>query len=298
MVDMGPKGAQDMELKDAPDWVIGKTAARQHGVVSIGQLREAGLGPGAVKGRVKAGRLHRIHRGVYAVGHPGQSYEKRWMAAVLVFQSSATIFPSKAVISHRSAASLWRLLPPSPGPVDVSLGARGGRRRRAGIRIHRSGSLMPQMQTTRHGIPVTTPKRTISDLRRAVSPEELRRAIRQADALGLPIGKVAERDGTRSELEYLFLRLLRQSRLPMPEVNARVGRMIVDFLWRSERLIVETDGYKFHRGRLAFENDRGRDLALKTLGFEVLHFSYRQVTEEPEQITKLLAMSLMESGGR
>jgi very-short-patch-repair endonuclease len=267
-------------------------AAQQHGVVSIGQLREAGLSPNAVTGRLKSGRLYRMHRGVYAVGHPGTDYERGWMAAVLAF-------PNGAFLSHRSAASLWRLLPPGPGPVDVSLSVHGGRRRRKGIRLHRCPSLSVTMVTRRRGIPVTNPRRTISDLRHTVPPEELRQAIRQADVIGLPIGTVAERDGTRSELEYRFLLLLlRRGRLPMPEVNARIGRMVVDFLWRSERLIVETDGYIYHRGRVAFENDRDRDLALKTLGFEVLHFSYRQVIEEPEQITEFLAMSLRGSGAR
>lgn len=117
----------------------------------------------------------------------------------------------------------------------------------------------------------------------SVSPRELRRAIRQAEILGLPIG-AAPADRTRSELEYLFLRLCRRHRLPAPETNARVGSLTVDFLWREKRLIIETDGYRYHRGRAAFEDDRSRDLELRTSGFDVMRLSYRQVVEEPERI--------------
>ena len=277
---MGKEGAH-------PDRIVAAIAARQHGVVSIHQLRDAGLSDGAVLGRVRAGRLHRLHRGVYAVGHPGPSNEKRWMAAVLAF-------PPGAVLSHRSAASLWGLLPPAPGPVDVLLSARGGRRRRGGIRVHRSTSLRSQMTTVRRGIPATIPSRTLADLRRTASPRELRRAARQAEALGLPVGGEVECDHTRSELEHLFLRLLRRSLLPIPEVNARVDVFTVDFLWRAERLIVETDGYRYHRGRVAFEDDRHRDLALQALGFRVLRLTFRQVTEEPQRIAAVLT-TLLES---
>jgi very-short-patch-repair endonuclease len=138
--------------------------------------------------------------------------------------------------------------------------------------------------TRRHGIPVTKPAQTISDLRGRVSEKELRRAIRQADVLGLPIDPDIEHDRTRSDLERDFLRLCRRHRLPAPEVNVRIGSREVDFLWREARLVVETDGYRYHRGRQAFEDDRARDLDLRSQGYDVLHFSYRQVTEEPERV--------------
>jgi very-short-patch-repair endonuclease len=138
--------------------------------------------------------------------------------------------------------------------------------------------------TRRYGIPVTKPAQTIVDLRGAVPPKELRRAIRQANVLGLPIGPETGRDRTRSDLERDFLRLCRRSHLPVPEVNVRVGPRLVDFLWRDRRLVVETDGYRFHRGKVAFEDDCARDLDLRGLGYEVRHFTYRQVHEEPARI--------------
>jgi very-short-patch-repair endonuclease len=154
--------------------------------------------------------------------------------------------------------------------------------------------------TLHRGIPVTKPARTISDLRRAsrregqriVSPRELRRAIRQADVLGLPLDSDNDGDRTRSDLERAFLRLCRLHRLPGPEVNVRIGRHLVDFLWRDRRLIVETDGYRYHHGRAAFEDDRSRDLALRGLGYEVLRIADRQIDDEPAQIASVLRARL------
>jgi very-short-patch-repair endonuclease len=134
---------------------------------------------------------------------------------------------------------------------------------------------------------VATPARTIDDLRRALPSDRLNAAIRQAEVLGLPIGdQVIATDLSRSELERRFLRLCRRHRLPTPEVNVRVGPFIVDFLWRDQRLIVETDGYRFHRGRSAFEEDRARDVELKLRGYEVLRFMYRQVVGDASQVAR------------
>ena len=115
----------------------------------------------------------------------------------------------------------------------------------------------------------------------------MRRATRQAEFLGLPLGHVST-DGTRSELERMFLRLCRQHGLPRPEVNVRVGPHLVDFLFRVGHLAVETDGWQGHRGRQAFEDDRARDLDLKLAGFEVLRFTYRQVEEEPQRVAEAI----------
>lgn len=201
----------------------------------------------------------------------------------------------KAVLSHRSAAALWRLLPARGGPVDVAVPSTSGKRKRRGIRLHRCGSLSPASVTTRHGIPTTTAARTIADLRRSASPEESRRAARQAEVLGLRIEEEALADGTRSELERLFLRLCRGSKLPMPEVNVHVGPFLVDFLWRDRRLVVETDGYRYHHGREAFEADRDRDLRLKALGYEVIRLSYRQVVDDPRAVADVLVPLLSDA---
>jgi len=294
------------------DLSIAKIAERQHGVVSVWQLYRLGIGERWVRTHVDAGRLHRIHRGVYAVGHSALSPEGRWLAAVLavgwkrVEVSDSVLMRWGAAVSHQSAACLWKLLPVRSHPVDVIVRDTGGRAKRRGIRVHRSDTLLPVEVTLRRRIPVTTPARTISDLRRALSegwpgalpPRALRRAIRQADVLRLSI---ADRDAigggpgdnrTRSDLELDFLRLCRRHRLPPPEVNVPVGPYLVDCLWRDRRLIVETDGYLYHRGRVAFQDDRSRDLDLKSLGYEVVRLSERQINEEESKVAQALAAFL------
>jgi very-short-patch-repair endonuclease len=204
------------------------------------------------------------------------------MAAVLACGENA-------VLSHRAAAELWGLLPTRAGPVDVTIPAPAGRRTRDGIRIHRSSSLHIALVTRRNGIPVTAAARTIEDLRRTASTDEVRRATREAQFRGLDLADVnKDRDLTRSELERRFLRICRRHRLPRPEVNAQVGEFEVDFLWRDRKLIVETDGWQAHGGRLAFEEDRARDVDLILLGYEVVRFTCRQVMEQPDVVAAKL----------
>lgn len=275
---------------DTPDVGAAVIAARQHGVASLRQLLAAGMTKSGVTRRVRAGRLHRVHRGVYAIGHRGLTHAGRCMAAALAYGRHA-------VVSHRSAAELWGLLPERSSPIVVSVPGISGRQKRRGVHIHRSRTLAPEMATNRGAIPVTTCERTFADLRRAaetsgcpaaVAPHELRRAIRQAEYLGLPLGSQPGPDQTRSELEAMFLRLCRRHGLPAPEVNVEVGPLTVDFLWRDRSLVVETDGYRAHRGPQAFEDDRDRDLRLRSLGYEVVRLSYKQVSEEPARIAATL----------
>lgn len=212
-----------------------------------------------------------------------------------------------AALSHRSAAELWGLLRTNNGPVDVSIPGDSGRGRRSGVRLHRSQLLLPAAVTSRGGIPVTVPARTIADLRRVstgkrrlITPRELRRAIRQANVLGLPIEEEDRRKRERSDLEEDFLALCERHRLPVPEVNVRVGEHLVDFLWRERMLVVETDGYIYHRGRAAFEDDRGRDLSLRALGYDVMHLADSQIEREPARIAAVLTPRLasLPSNGR
>jgi very-short-patch-repair endonuclease len=261
------------------DLVIARIAARQHGVVSLAQLRGAGMSKVAASRRTETGRLHRIHRGVYAVGHTRLTFEARCMAAVLALGV-------EAAISHRSAAALWGLLPATDGSVHVTLPSDGGRERRTGIAIHRSSSLIAAVKTRRNGIAVTKPARTLRDLHRAVSHEIYRGAVRRALDLRLISSAQlrSEEALTRSELERIFLTLCRRHRLPAPEVNARVGPYEVDFLWRAQKVIVETDSWRYHGNRAAFESDRARDARLQGLGFRVLRFTWRQVLDTPETV--------------
>jgi very-short-patch-repair endonuclease len=203
------------------------------------------------------------------------------MAAVLALGDGA-------VLSHRSAAELWDLLPSNKGPVDISLPSRSRRRRRQGIRVHRPESLKPTEIQQRRGIPITSPARTLLDLKGTVSDRELRRAIRQADFLGLPIGPEIEVDKTRSELERRFLWLCRRHHLPKPGVNLPIGGLTVDFCWVEQAVIVETDGYQSHRGKAAFEDDHDRDLKLRALGFDVVRLSYQQVFHESGAVIAIL----------
>jgi very-short-patch-repair endonuclease len=265
------------------DGVIAKIAARQHGVISAAQLAFAGLPPHGVTRRMQAGRLHRLHRAVYAVGHTRLSFEGRCIAAVLALGDGA-------VISHHSAAAVWGMLKPHSGPIALTVPGDGGRRKRAGITIHRSRSLTASVTTRRDGIAVTRPARTLRDLHRTVPQPVYRRAVRRALDLRLISSEDfdQELDLTRSELERTFLRLCRRHRLPQPEVNGRVGRSEVDFLWRDQGVIAETDGFRHHGDRSAFERDRARDAHLQSLGFRVLRFTHRQLRDERSAVVAAL----------
>jgi hypothetical protein len=212
----------------------------------------------------------------------------------------------RAALSHGSAAALWGLLRPIDGPIDVSVPSRNGRMKRRGIRLHRCASLAPAgtllstdglerrprpLVTVRRDTPVTTVQRTIDDLRDAVPPYLVRRATRQAELAGYRLQRV-ESDRTRSDLERDFLLLCEQHGLPRPEVNVKVGRFEIDFVWRAERLAVETDDFRYHRGSVAFEDDHARDLELRHRGFAVRRFTGRQFDEEPDRVAADLREAL------
>lgn len=292
-----------------PDLRIAEMASKQHGVVSIDQLRRFGLSEKAIARRVDGGLLHRVHRGVFAAGHLALAPEGRWLAAVLALGrgprgGGSVLKHWGAAVSHRSALSLWGLLPVHRAPCDVIVAGNGGKGRRSGIRVHRSLTLVPGDVTLHRGIPVTTPARTIADLREAISTHrrgtiaghELRKAIRQANVLGLPIDQVDAKVRTRSDLEADFLRLCHRYQLPPPEVNVRIGSYLVDFLWRDRRLVVETDSYLYHRGAVAFQDDHARDLELMRRGLEVLRISELQLDEEPAQVAEVLTARLTRAG--
>src|ERR671925_1926397 len=278
-------------FRDEPprDTVIAQLAESQHTVVSLDQLKAVGLSASGVRKRGASGRLHRIYRGVYAVGHGRLTREGRWMAAVLACGP-------KAVLSHRSAAGLWGLRPDNRASTDVSLPGRSARSR-LGIDVHRSTTLAPADCTVVDGIPCTTLARTLLDLAEVVNPRGLERAIEQAEVLRLfdlraveevlarangrrgaavlraVLADLAEPALTRSDVEERFLALCRAAALPRPEVNAELvvdegPAMIVDFLWRAQRLAVETDAYGTHGNRQPFERDRRRDQRLRLAGYD------------------------------
>lgn len=302
-----------------PDAAISELAGGQHGVVARGQLIKVGLGEDAIDTRLRLGRLHRMHRGIYAVGHRVISRKGRWMAAVLACGSGA-------VLSHRSAAALWGIAP-AGGAIEIT-SPRDTRSRDA---IRRHFARLPADEITmREGIPVTSVHRTLFDFAGVSSVDRLEAVMREAefqrlwDQLSLPAllarhpghrGNVKlrlclERLGgtvgfTRSYFEEIFLPFVDQFGLPRPHLNARLqvrGAWIeVDCLWREERLIVELDSRAAHQTRSAFEADRDRDRRLQAEGWRVVRITWRQLHEAPEVLARDLGGMLgtaQSDGGR
>lgn len=259
------------------DHLIARIAARQHGVITIQQLLIVGLTHHAVRSRVRAGRLYRVHRGVYAVGHSGLTTHGRWKAATLALGP-------RAVLSHRSAAELWELLSPNGAAPHVSLPYPASPAKRADIHIHRSRTLTRVRTTSRFNIPVTMPGRTLADLRRTLTPAEVRRATRAAETRGLPLDAGFVADKTESDLESDFLAICRRYRVPEPEVGVWIGRYRVDFLWRGQRLVIEVDGYIYHRGRQAMRDDNDRDLELELRGLRVVRIEDSRIASDPSGV--------------
>jgi len=296
-----------MDPQTHADRVIGALAARQWGVVSRGQLLEAGLSPTAVRNRVRAGRLLRLHRGVYAVGHARLRREGRWLATVLAVGPGA-------VLSHRDAAGLHGLRPANHVRTDVTT----TRQPRAieGIAIHRTCVLDAEDLTEVSGIPTTTVARTLLDLAGHIPSDHLAKAIKEAErqrtfdlravqaAMARTRGRTGRGHGalkeaieeyaalglsaTDSLLEDAFHRLVRDHGLPSPAINAYVEGFKIDAVWRSQRVAVELDGWAHHHTRHSFETDRERDATLTENGWRVVRFTYRQLRERPDRVVHVL----------
>ena len=273
------------EQRSTGDARIALIAGRQHGVVTHEQIAAEGIDKSGVTRRVQAGRLHRLHRGVYAVGHRSLSWRGRWLAGVLAAGDGA-------VLSHSSAAALWRFLRPVPGPVHVTVGAAVRRKPRPGLQIHRSRTLTSQDVTRRHGIAVTTPARTIEDIRGEVEDYLFRGALRQAELAGFRVPHLSATKRTRSDLELLFLGLCDDHGLPRPLVNRRVHGRRVDFFWPEQRVAVETDSWEYHRGSVSFEDDHARDLELRTHGITTRRYTGDQLEAAPEAVIADLRQAL------
>jgi hypothetical protein len=277
--------------------------------VSRRQLAALGLARRAIEHRLESGRLHPIHRGVYAVGHPLVSGHGRFMAATLVADG--------AVLSHRSAAALLGIRPSDRRSVEITV-ARGLRPR--GDLVIRESALPADEITTERGIPVTTPARTLLDLAAVLTPQQLERAATEAEIrrLGSPtsladlVARYPRRPGTpamtrllerqdigrhitRRELELRFLAFLDTHGLPRAQVNADACGREVDCLWPEHGLIAELDGFATHGTRRAFEEDRARDRALLLGGYRVTRITWRQLTQRPDALAAELKSLL--SGG-
>jgi hypothetical protein len=273
------------DFRAPPDVRVAKIAGRQHGVITVRQLREVGLDADAVRFRVRAGRLHRLHRGVYSVGHRALTWRGRWTAAVLACGDGAAL-------SHRSAAELWGFLRPEGDLVDVTVPGRAGRKAQKGITVHRPRRFTPRDTTRRHRIAVTTPARTIEDIRGTVEPYLFRRALRQAELAGYRVPHLSATKRTRSDLELLFLGLCKDHDLPRPLVNHRVHGHRVDFFFRDQRVAVETDSWEYHRGSVAMEEDHERDLELRAHGVEIRRYTGDQLEATPDGVVADLREAL------
>jgi very-short-patch-repair endonuclease len=217
------------------------------------------------------------------------------------------------VISHSSAAALWRIGPEKRGHIELSLPSLS-RRRRPGLRIHRRPSLQERDVTIEYGIPVTTPVQTLIDMTLRLDRPGIERMINEADKYNLahPPGlrrALDERTGepgvaqlrhildrrtfrlTKEELERLFLPLARKAGLPVPLTGQWVNDFEVDFYWPDLGLVVETDGLRYHRTPAEQARDRLRDQAHTVAGLTQLRFTHEQVRYEPDYVRRILAQT-------
>ena len=318
MVGSGDKAAHMAASRPDPplEERIAALSARQHGVVALRQLRAFGMTPNAVRKRVNAKRWRRVHPTVIAVSYAPLTRRARYMAAVLACGSGSAL-------SHRSAADLRSMRSCNRRNIEVTSPARRGRGF-DGIEVHSGTTLRACDIEKVDGIPCTTVARTLLDLADVVSARELERACEQAErlqvfdlkAINEQFARANGRRGaatlrtilaealrtptmTRNKLEEFFLGLCRAAGVPQPRVNHWIAVEPIgyeaDFLWVEQRLIIEVDGRDVHTTRLAFEHDRLRDQRLTLAGYRVVRFTWRQVTEQPEQ-TIATIRGLLEAG--
>jgi len=284
-------------------------ADRQYGVVGHGQLTAMGLGERTIARWISVGRLHKVHRGAYAIGRRSVVQRGTWLAAVLACGEGA-------VLSHTSAAALWELIPARALVHVTSPRGNQGRRRWRGIHLHR-GRLDLDETTFQDDIPVTSVARTLFDYAEVVDFRRLESAWEEADRLKLlrltDVERVCERGygrralkpirrllaearaitRTRSPLEDRFQDFCRHFDLPPHSTNVEVLGKEVDVLWPAAKLIVELDSWEFHRHRAAFQRDRARDTHLLVAGYRTIRVTHDRLDKEaPElasQLRRLLA---------
>jgi len=281
---------------------IAALAGRQGGIVAIAQLLDAGLTRCAVARQVAGGRLHPVHHGVYAVGHRNLSTVGRRWSAVMAYAPDG-------VLSDRSSASAWGIVPVG-GKLEVTVRP-AGRRRRDGIVLHRR-QLQTDELTRLHGLPITTPARTLLDLAATLTTKRLSTAISRAeqhrlldfDDLHRLLARHPRRPGTpalrtvlasysgprdtHSALEELIAEL----DLAPPQHNVLIHGAVRDFAWPRHRLVVEADSYSWHRSPTALDDDRQRDVTLALAGWRTLRFTHAQVTQRPAYVTTAIRAAL------
>jgi very-short-patch-repair endonuclease len=281
-------------------------ADRQRGVVSSRQLNDLGYSDAAIHRDAEAGRLHRLHKGIYAVGHTAVAQHGEALAALLAVGDGG-------LLSHRTAAWLWGLTKRWQLPIEVT--AASPRRVRAEIRVHSAAALTAEDRTVCEQIPVTAVPRTLLDFA-ASDPVFLGRALDKTERLGLldlgAVDSLLRRSAgfrgvrrlrtalepfrvaafTRSGLERRFLVLVRDAGLPRPSMNFFVAGYELDAYWATERFAVELDTYDYHGGHAAFEQDRLRHETLKLAGIEMIRVTGRRLEREPNAVIGRLARLL------
>jgi len=283
---------------------------RQHDVVARRQLRALGFSDRKIGSWVARGLLIRIDRGVYAVGRHRLTGEARWMAAVLATGD-------RAVLSHASAVGLWGLRRPDLSLVAVVLPGSSGRGRRGRVTVHSSAQLGREEVTTKVGIPVTRPERTLIDFAEVTERRPFERALDEAVRLNLTtearLRKAVDRHpgrlgaaklstvlsehaagttATENDFEELLIAVCDDHAIPRPLCQVWIGNYRADFLWPAQFLIVETDGRATHGTRQAFEDDRARSAELTIMGYRVLRFTWLQVTDRPEWVARTVLAAL------
>lgn len=220
------------------------------------------------------------------------------------------------MLSHRSAAALWQIMrPDSIHPIEVVTPGDGGRKHDS-IVAHRS-QLHADDVIVCDGLRVTTPARTLVDLASELTPRPMRVAVErsqdarrvQPDEVRAVIARAPRRNGSRaladlldllhpdedhgrSHLERLFLRLVRKAGLPRPAVNHAIAGHRRDFVWSDARLVVETDGYRWHSSKQAMRRDRRRDRELMALGWRPARFTYEEIVFQPIEVVRELRVLL------
>lgn len=291
------------------DEAIAALARRQHGYVTRRQLLELGLGRRAIQSRLRSSRLIAVYAGVYAVGHRPLLAIDRAAGAVLACGPAA-------VLSHGSAMTLWGVWKRWDVPFEVTA---SWDFRRPGIRVHRARSLLRKDARSHLGIRVTSPARTVLDMAPRLRDKPLDRAVNELLASSfLRIDQLAELLGrsnghpgagrlrpfvedakgmTRSELERAFLAFVERFGLPPPEMNTYLAGYEVDALFREQRVIVELDGYDWHRSRTKFESDRDRDANTLLAGFQTVRITDIRLTSTPVAEADRLWRILRDAGG-
>lgn len=280
-------------------------AASQHGLVTRGQLAAVGFSAKAIEHRVRVGRLHRVHRGVFAVGHCVLA-SSGLEAAALLYAGDGT------VLTHDSAAALWGLAP-TPSFVVVTVIGRHVRSR-PGLCVHQVKALDLRDLRIHQGFPVTSPARTLIDcaagglaldrllnearVLKLVTDSEIQRAMERCPGRkgvkALRTLLEAEQDSgfTRSEAERILTRIVKDSGIERPIFNTYVEGVEVDAYWPAHNLVIEVDGYQTHGHYQAFGRDRAKANRLVSAGFVVLRFTWHQLTQRPMQVVAELARTL------